>query len=622
MPIPVITNFSINDTKPLDDRTVATGSESMNGIYFKYPGLTVYRSDLKKNYQWDGTSWNLLGSGIYGGNGGLPNDVYVDMTANSTQRDPNVWDTSEYTDYQHLNFVFSASASGTQRSYLKNYFSNKSGGVDAKSFEYVMAFDTTSSLFSSNFSSIRFNSYDLSNNNNHGGIAISTSNLVNTSNSVRFQVEGNGIIRFRPSASLPSFLNVSSNSTNTAFNFGNNWDGSSKTTSTLASSYIEFKSEEISIFNANAATALPTKTLTISPTQVTSTKNIVVTSFPGSVELTLGGLRQQAVATPSGNSFAVSNFLYLFYKTTTNIDLMRFSSTGIRVEKTMEIGSPFIYATTPVTTGNTTAALFTYGPLYARYYTSMWDQFFVADPEDNDWEFKPLESDNTSDVQDRGMKTEQVRVVKDTISGQTQDCYFVIIPRSYSVLDRSRSVWDLDRKNYDRIVYFHYDHLKGSEAPFFPDLMVSQNLPFQLTWYLTHEPYNSQDEQDGTFRRWKKIGKVETFSIGDYDFEQSGVGVSPFFSQQVLVPAGMSLRFIFNFPYSMISIQGLAAQQTAKFGTEPNFKEYVKRMPIVAVTCIRSGSFKTNIESRTEIEWDTNDSKDFLLNDGNLAQFP
>jgi len=71
MPIPVITNFSINDTIPFDTRLVATSSEALTNMLYKYEGLTTYRTDTKLNYTYNGSTWAVSSNGIYGGSGNL-----------------------------------------------------------------------------------------------------------------------------------------------------------------------------------------------------------------------------------------------------------------------------------------------------------------------------------------------------------------------------------------------------------------------------------------------------------------------------------------------------------------------------------------------------------------------
>ena len=53
----IIHGFTVNTTKPIDDRIVTSGTASRNAIVYKYNGLRVYDIDSKQPYVWDGTVW-------------------------------------------------------------------------------------------------------------------------------------------------------------------------------------------------------------------------------------------------------------------------------------------------------------------------------------------------------------------------------------------------------------------------------------------------------------------------------------------------------------------------------------------------------------------------------------
>lgn len=83
--IVINSNFDLNQGVPIDSRLVATSSAVRNNILYKYDGLKVYQTDDKKTYLWNGTSWNVEGSGIYGGSGSLLGDTVVSFgTVSST----------------------------------------------------------------------------------------------------------------------------------------------------------------------------------------------------------------------------------------------------------------------------------------------------------------------------------------------------------------------------------------------------------------------------------------------------------------------------------------------------------------------------------------------------------
>jgi hypothetical protein len=53
----IINGFTVNTTKPIDDRLVTSGTASRNAIVYKYNGLRVYDIESKQPYVWDGTVW-------------------------------------------------------------------------------------------------------------------------------------------------------------------------------------------------------------------------------------------------------------------------------------------------------------------------------------------------------------------------------------------------------------------------------------------------------------------------------------------------------------------------------------------------------------------------------------
>jgi hypothetical protein len=53
----IIDGFTVNVSRPIDDRMVTTGTASRDAIVYKYNGLRVYDTDSKQPYVWDGTTW-------------------------------------------------------------------------------------------------------------------------------------------------------------------------------------------------------------------------------------------------------------------------------------------------------------------------------------------------------------------------------------------------------------------------------------------------------------------------------------------------------------------------------------------------------------------------------------
>ena len=53
----IIDGFTVNVSRPIDDRMVTTGTASRDAIVYKYNGLRVYDTDSKQPYVWDGSTW-------------------------------------------------------------------------------------------------------------------------------------------------------------------------------------------------------------------------------------------------------------------------------------------------------------------------------------------------------------------------------------------------------------------------------------------------------------------------------------------------------------------------------------------------------------------------------------
>jgi hypothetical protein len=254
----------------------------------------------------------------------------------------------------------------------------------------------------------------------------------------------------------------------------------------------------------------------------------------------------------------------------------------VRVLKNIEIGSETTY--TPLTIHGNSSALTTYGPLNARYYVNMWDNKFVSDASDNEWVFQSSESDNTFSTSTYIQAANSVCVVKEEFTNQFQDFYFQMIPRSYTAGSISKSVWELSSQPFDRMIYFHLDHLEDANSP--------RNFTHHLSWYLTDEaPIVGGGEG---VRAWKKIGKLETGNRNGINMMTASYSV-PYYSQQVLVPANMYMKLIFKFPYSIptANLSWPAALE--------DYRDFRADLPILVVTSIRSGVFSTSKLSRGAI---------------------
>ena len=81
MPISLLTNFTVNQSTPIDDRLVVTNSSARDAIVYKYDGLTVFKTDDRTSWTYNSNSatwsYNISGNGIYAGSGALIGDTNV-----------------------------------------------------------------------------------------------------------------------------------------------------------------------------------------------------------------------------------------------------------------------------------------------------------------------------------------------------------------------------------------------------------------------------------------------------------------------------------------------------------------------------------------------------------------
>jgi len=77
MPIPVITNFDVNASAPIDSRMVVANSTARTNIVYKYQGLKVFQTSDNTSWFWNGTTWSVEPNGIYGGSGSLSGNTEV-----------------------------------------------------------------------------------------------------------------------------------------------------------------------------------------------------------------------------------------------------------------------------------------------------------------------------------------------------------------------------------------------------------------------------------------------------------------------------------------------------------------------------------------------------------------
>ena len=136
MPIPVITNFDVNASSPIDSRMVVTGASQRNGIVYKYQGLKVYQTSDNSSWVWDGSSWKRDSNGIYGGSGSLSGDTSVNFGSIAETNTCNKlsWNTNEG---QNLNQYFFRPTEGEGLASIQKTSFNIEYKVDNSSGPYI-----------------------------------------------------------------------------------------------------------------------------------------------------------------------------------------------------------------------------------------------------------------------------------------------------------------------------------------------------------------------------------------------------------------------------------------------------------------------------------------------------
>jgi len=495
MSISLITNFKVNSNNPIDTRLVATGADGLTNMEYKYEGLTVYRTDTGYSYIWNGTSWNLVSDGIYGGSGSLVGDTTID----EGYVGDNVADFSN-------SLILSASASTELVNLSSNFRRNDSSDIE---FRHSLLFGTTSGPY------ISFNprsEYLL----RRGGVSIGTGDDVNYAVTERFKIYNNGLIKFQPTGVLTASLNIFNQDDELIF--GYNWYGV-KEDNNYGSSFIKFSNDKLSINHLTNVGTVATHSVIFNPPSELYTVN-VNGNLNTSGDIYLG----------DGQSFRHISF----------------GQVGLGIDKNNEEVSLFNNTLTKAifvkdrlvslgaqnyNVGVTFGATFSVGgSLNAQYKTSIWDNTFNVDRIDtgdtslldNYW----VRNTNTTFTFNDDGATNSVNVILN--SGTfSQDAQFIFNPISYSSKD-SRSTWTNTKKPYDRFFYFYTPQ-------------SNYKLIHQIEWYL------SNDDQ----LNWKQIGHLDTGNQDNYNQESGGTSsyATRYYSQSVMVPAEMDFKVKFSFPF-------------------------------------------------------------------------
>ena len=559
MPIPVITNFSINDTVPFDTRLVATSSTSMDNMLYKYAGLTTYRSDLGLNYTYDGSTWAVSSNGIYGGSGNLSSaNTIVNFGTVSTALN----DLSKYFTFKTYTDGF-----GDVHLDLENYFIRNADGSNHYDVSYKSQLmfndDVSSEYYPGPY--IMYNPKVLFNS-GRGGISFGTLNESQVYTVYeRMRIDGNGIIRFKPNATVDETtksVNIGIDSTNTRPFIGFNWNGSDVDTGTDAS-YVQFNDSVVSIHNFSSTTG-GTHSAIFSKGLVRINGALSVSgdlNFRGDI-LYSGinttfyiGRDRTGLYFNSGQNYVSLTYL----NTTTKVihQVLNYNDSNVVSYKD--------FVVSPSSTGTSSSS---YPIFQLNSRGSYWDFIFnpnkdVSDDEnDNKWyELKRNGSITTLGDVVRYKVNIYKQQKTDRIDGtEPQDARFRIAPWDYSSdinfsNDGPASIeYYVKSKSYDRIFYFYSDS-------------YSIYMAHELSWYLGY--LSNQDISDNKTipSLWKKIGRVETgnkdninnsYQIGGgYPGGEGAIDFSVFtsyqvrtYSHSVVVPAGMFFKFRLYFPYS------------------------------------------------------------------------
>jgi len=563
MSIPVITNFSINDTVPFDNRLVATSSESLNNMLYKYKGLTTYRTDTGLNYTYDGSTWAVSSNGIYGGSGDLSSDTIINFgTVSGTLND-----VSNY--FTFRGYDFSSPLGGVDdNTYvdLRNYFIRNvdSGGSYAPygiSYISQLVFKdepiSNSDFYVGPY--ITYNPPPL-NNGGIGGISFGTLNpLLSNTIYERMRIEGSGIIRFKTNSLVndsTKSLNIGVDSLNDKPFIGFNWNGSTVDISDTEASYIQFNDSVVSINNFSSGTGTHSAIFSKGLVRVNGGLEVTGATISTNKSISFGA--------PDGNiHFVSSNGIGIKYDSSVkNYAALTYRATSGQINDILNWDNSQITLLRPiVATGSATITAYNTITSYSK--SQLWDNVFNPDygfglptkanpsqataDDFSDLFFKRTTDAGENvkyDADENGETAESNNIfVKQigfstgspTDSVKTTGEFVIMIGTSYasSTSDESsvsKNTFSVAARDYDRIYYFYLDGMR-------------LQIPHQVRWWLG-EP--------GTTTNWIQIGNIETGNKFNNNRAATSYGsandyASRYYSQTVLVPAGMAFKIQFRF---------------------------------------------------------------------------
>ena len=528
MPISVITNFSINDSVPFDTRLVATSSTSMTNMLYKYAGLTTYRSDLGLNYTYNGSSWAVSSNGIYGGSGNLSSDTIVNFGTVSAS--PLTSDSNRLT-FQS----YSGGDSNPNRVRVENYFIRHSSNFSGISYKNQLILSENDGQGLYNGPYIMYNPKPLFNGGIGGisfGVLAGTLDPEETPSYERMRIDGNGIIRFKPNATVDETtksVNIGIDSTNTRPFIGFNWNGSTVDDGTDAS-YVQFNNSVFSIHNFSSTTGTHSAIFSKGLVRVNGALEVTGGNISTNKSISFG-------AADGGVYFVSNNFFGI------KVDNQKLYA-ALMARSTQTLGNQFPqpitveiikYDKDSITllkpTSTTQSSTFTtYGTFNARYVTNIWDNNF--DPFlESAWDVSTLDGDNVG--QEETSDTILVSPEESTTAPVGSGFYdFLFTAKAPYTTPTAKSSWVLYPISYDRYLYFYNEN---EVSP----------ISHLVEWFLLN------GELEDSSENWVKIGRYENGNKDNYNtdgFSSVTNYQTRFYSHSVLIPANMyfKISFVFN----------------------------------------------------------------------------
>lgn len=531
MPIPIITNFSVNAYAPIDDRMIATSSAALNNIHFKYEGLTVYRTDTKLNYVYTSTGWQVASNGIYGGNGKLGNSTTtVDFGTVSTTLNAN----SSY-----LSFNGFSKADGNAYVRLENYFYRNK--VDDNGLPETVSYRTQFRAIDLDEGSDLPGPYIIFNPPNPiftsrkgGGISFGTMNP-NDSNSLneRLRLEGTGLVRFKLNTSTSDSsksINLGIDSSNTKPFIGYNWTGqATELVNPDRASYIEFNDNIVGIYHASGngiGVTTGTHSMFLSQGTVVVNGQLNVTNYNFITNRSIGfgandGNVHYCSSDGNGIKFDSSKqYAALVYRSSVNTirELLTWNSTGTQVIRPISFTQ--------------SATITTYGTFNARYETNIWDNDFNPDRTDSSWIASGLSGDN---VRQTATSNTVIVSIDSSTNNQFKDFKFTI-KATYTASTKAKAAYLLSSRPYDRYLYLYSDSTGNA-------------ITHVVELYLANPDLNTRDEAAS----FVKVGHITTGNRPNYNDTTTNNNASyqiKHYGYNIIIPANMIFKIKFTFPHA------------------------------------------------------------------------